>query len=350
MVELPTEGLTERAIYDLYESQSEPARAYLGGSQIGESCERFLFYSFRWAFSQKFEGRILRLFETGHREETRVIENLKAIGCTVHEKDANGDQFRYTDHAGHYSGGLDGVVLELPEAPKTWHLLEVKTHNKKSFAALKKHGVEKSKPKHFAQCQSYMRMAKLKRAVYIGICKDTDTIYVKRIKYEPKKSKAIHTKALRIIESKTPLEKISQDPDWFECKWCPAKDQCHGDQVADVNCRTCVHATPELDGKARWTCARYDCDIPEDNQRKGCENHLHIPELIPYATPIDAGDDWIKYQMADGREFVECARDGFPADKSSHYSSKELAAIHPNAIGNETVDAARNILGGEVIG
>jgi hypothetical protein len=362
MVALPTDQRTktEIAIFGLYERSREPARPYLGGSQIGDSCERKLWYSHRWAFSEKFEGRMLRLFETGQREEDRVVLNLKQIGCTVYANDpATGQQFRYKDHGGHYSGGLDGVLKDLPDAPKTWHLLEVKTHNTKSFNALKKHGVEKSKPTHFAQMQSYMKMASLKRAVYVAVHKDTDAIYIERVKYSATEAKAIQKKALRIIQAKTPPEKLSQDEDYFECRWCAAKELCHGDGVADVSCRTCVHATPELDGDARWTCAQYKCDIPEEHQRKGCEAHLHIPELIPFATPIDAGDGWIKYafmlEFIDSgkkivREFIACASDGFPADKSNHYSSKELAAISPQAIGNDKVDMVRNMLGGEVSG
>ena len=52
----------------------------VGGSQIGNECSRALWYQFRWAWSPDFDGkRMLRLFETGDREEDRVLENLKAI-------------------------------------------------------------------------------------------------------------------------------------------------------------------------------------------------------------------------------------------------------------------------------
>ena len=46
--------------------------------------------------------------------------------------------------------------LGIPEAPKTWHVLEFKTHNSKSFAKLEKEGVQKSNPMHYAQMQVYM--------------------------------------------------------------------------------------------------------------------------------------------------------------------------------------------------
>ncbi|MHC4704886.1 MAG: oxidoreductase [Planctomycetota bacterium] len=351
MVALPAESKTEQAIYAIYEKRNSPPRPYLGGSQIGDSCERKLWLGFRWCADRLIEGRIMRLFETGHLEEPRVVADLRAIGCTVFDLDPEtGEQFRFVAHGGHYSGGLDGVVKGVLEAPRTPHLLEIKTHNDRSFKALVKDGVQKSKPLHYAQCQTYMGGMKLKRTLYVAKNKNTDELYVERIEYVPATAKALEKKALRIIEAKTPPTKPNRDASYFECKWCAFSGLCHEQKVADVNCRTCVHATPELDGNQRWSCAKYDCDIPEANQRTGCESHLHIPELVPYAEPIDADGDWVRYRLEDGREFIECSDDGFPGADVPHYSSREIAAIDPAAIGHPVVDSARRILEGTVVG
>ena len=48
-------------------------RPYLGMSQIGHHCERYLWLSFRWCFDSYFEPRMLRLFARGHREENYSI-------------------------------------------------------------------------------------------------------------------------------------------------------------------------------------------------------------------------------------------------------------------------------------
>ena len=53
-------------------------------------------------------------------------------------------------------------------------MLEIKTHNAKSCGTLKRQGVQKSKPRHWAQMQTYMGMAQLKRALYFAVNKDTD--------------------------------------------------------------------------------------------------------------------------------------------------------------------------------
>ena len=58
---------TPEAIYRAYEerSQKEKPRGYLGASSIGDPCHRRLWYGFRFATPESFEGRILRLFPNG---------------------------------------------------------------------------------------------------------------------------------------------------------------------------------------------------------------------------------------------------------------------------------------------
>jgi hypothetical protein len=66
------------------------------------------------------------------------------------------------------------------------------------------------------------------------------------------------------------------------------------------------HSTP-VDGGS-WHCARHDWTLTQDQQRVGCAAHLMIPALVP-GEQVDAGDDWVSYQMRDGSEW----RDGVPA-------------------------------------
>ena len=84
MVALPeTPTPTRDAIFDAYEADADTGfRPHLGASQIGKSCERALWYDFRWATPAHFPGRILRLFETGQLEEARLVKNLRRIGAT----------------------------------------------------------------------------------------------------------------------------------------------------------------------------------------------------------------------------------------------------------------------------
>jgi hypothetical protein len=147
---------TAQKIYNWYQEKSRPYRPHLGASVIGHSCDRYLWLTFRWAKQQNFPGRILRLFETGNLEETRIAKELKGIGVVLHTHDENGSQIRCFDDSGHFGGSVDGVGKGFPEALKTWAILEAKTHNSKSFKQLEKKGVLESKPRHYAQMQVYM--------------------------------------------------------------------------------------------------------------------------------------------------------------------------------------------------
>lgn len=74
-----------RTYVEQHPERDKPFRAHLGGSMIGKKCERELYYSFRWFKRPTFDGRMLRLFNRGHREEFRFVELLRSIGIEVFE-------------------------------------------------------------------------------------------------------------------------------------------------------------------------------------------------------------------------------------------------------------------------
>ena len=299
MAELPlTSCPTRDAIFAAYEADTNDGfRSHLGASLIGKECERALWYDFRWTTKAKFPGRVLRLFETGHLAEARLVQNLRRTGATVLEVDPEtGRQFRVAAHGGHFGGSLDGIALNLLEAPKTWHVLEFKTHSAKSFADLAAKHVRQSKPQHFAQMQIYMSLTGLTRALYVAVNKDNDDLYIERVELDTAVSTRLLEKAQRVIFAATPLPRISDDPSWYQCRLCDHADVCHGKQAAEINCRTCLHATP-IDGG--WHCARHNKSLTEVNQRTACTHHLYLPPLVP-GRQIDAGEGWVEYEFADG--------------------------------------------------
>lgn len=266
---------TVRRIYALHESraESEKPRPYLGASSLGEACSRRLWYGFRWAGERAIDGRIRRLFETGHREEERLIAELRAIGITV-EGQQHGVEFA----DGHGKGHLDGAVLGLDEAPRTWHVFECKTHNTRSFKDVVAKGVKVSKPTHYAQVQMYMGLTGMERAAYFAVCKDTDEVHLERIEYDSATFATLTAKAYAIIKAEEPPLRISEDPESFDCRFCPFRDVCHAATIPAMSCRTCAHATPIAAGK--WHCAHFDAEIPEEAQRAGCDEHRFIPALL----------------------------------------------------------------------
>lgn len=330
---------TIAAIYDNYVSSAKSShRLHLGGSQIGHNCNRYLWYLFYWCESQQFDGRMYRLFDHGNWEEKRINNDLRSIGINVLDIDSStGKQWEFSAFGGHFGLSLDGVANGFKES-SAWHSLEYKTFNDKTFNELKNKGVEEYKPQHYSQIQIGLELADLDRNYYIAVNKNTDEMHGERIKRKHKEGTALLKKAERIIFSDEPLDKLSERPDWYECKWCGFYDICHQGKVAEVNCRTCINSTTERNGT--WTCAKTKKVINEETQRTGCDFHLFRPSLVGYAEPIDAGDEWILYQ-SDAGTF----KNGQHGEYS--YTSKEIRSAEILPLEKEA-EKIRISFGGEV--
>lgn len=298
---------THSHILDYWKSKNTGNRRHLGASQIGKRCERALFYQFRWAVTPEFDGRLMRLFDRGHREEDTFIEELKAVGCVFYEQE-DGEQLNFGILDGHFGGSCDGVIASgVIEAPKSPHIAEFKTHSNKSFNDLHKKGVQESKPEHYFQMQTYMGMTgdmygasnRIERALYVAVNKDNDQLHVERVRYDAKAYESMKAKADRIIFTNRAPVGISQDPQWYECKWCDYYGLCHQQKMPEVNCRTCAHSTPIAEGK--WSCAYLEMELDDATEREGCQAHIYNPTLIDtWAKAVDAGDDWVQYEYNDG--------------------------------------------------
>jgi len=350
MAKLPTKPTdTVALIYRSYELDAEDCfRQHLGASLIGDPCRRKLWYSFRGCTKPAHPGRVKRLFLRGQNEEDTFTNDLRAIGCQVYTVDKEtGEQFRVSACNGHFGGSLDAAILGLPEAPRTWHVGEFKTHNDKSFKALCKDGVEKSKPLHFAQMQTYMHLTEMTRALYLAVNKNDDSLYAERVHYDKAIGEAMIEKACTIIAAPEPLERISEKPDWYECKFCDHHAICHQQKVPEVHCRTCAHVTCCADGT--WLCevgGGKDV-LSYADQLRGCGDHMFIPSLIPYAEMVDYdAARGVQYKLADGRTFFNCSSDN-PA--SGCYSSKELQHLDPSLIGDGKLDDVRVTFGARVV-
>jgi len=347
MVALPrTISPTVQAIYAGYEAVPRPPRPHLGASVIGRPCERQLWYAFRWCVDEQHDGRMLRLFERGQREEDVFSRELRSVGIDVHTLDPRtGRQFQFAVLGGHVGGSMDAALFGILEAPKTWHVGEFKTHNAKSYSELASKGVQQAKPEHWSQMQLYMRWSGMSRAFYLAVNKDTDELHGERVREDKQAGAELEAKAERIVRSATPRPKLSDNPAWFQCKFCPAHAVCHGGTLPPVSCRTCVHATPEMDGDARWSCALHKRDLTVSDQAAACGGHRYIPALLTFAEPIDADPDanWIEYRTPDGRRF----RNGDPA--AGCYTSAELSAADPALLCDPDIDRVRVQQGGRLV-
>ena len=328
MSEIPQSDTIADLIDAHYASKKENPRPHLGCSMIGNPCDRWLWLSFRWAVIEQFKGRILRLFKRGHMEEPTVVENLRAIGMTITH--TGQDQARVSFGAS-VSGSIDGIIESgVIGAPKTPHILEIKTHSKKSFDDLEKHGVEQSKPVHYAQIQVYMLGKKLDRALYVSVCKDDDRLYTERVRLDKPAAEKLVDRGRRIALSDRLPEPLSADPSWYQCKFCPGHEFCfNGHLTKQVNCRTCAHSTSTEENQ--FICSRWDnAPIPYEHQLTGCPSHVLHPDLVPWQMG-DSASDWEAVYIIRGKP----VRNGEGC--ANTYTSRELIDHHGVA-GDKFVD------------
>lgn len=320
------------------QENAQPFRPYLGMSEDGRECARALFYGFRWCTRKGFDAATIKRFQDGHRAEAIMIERLRAvpgIQLWIEDPEHPGQQIGCVDLGGHFRGHLDGIILGLLQAPKTPHVWEHKSTNEKKQGELVKLKSERGEKNslsawdavYYAQAQLYMHYQGLTRHYLTCDSPGSRTTVSCRTNADPAAAHALIEKARRIITAQEPPARISDRPDWHQCAWCSHRAICHDGRIPEVSCRTCAHATPELDGDARWSCARYGCDLSLEAQRQSaeCPDHVFIPALLPWPA-VDASEDqgWIEYDVGQGRTL----RNGPRACGIEHwcYTSSELAA------------------------
>lgn len=300
----------EERIHIHYASKAaqEPRRGYLGVSSLSDSCLRKLFLSFRRAFNVSLEARIYRLFDTGKREEERLVEDLKNIGVHIGHRQDTLVPLRHPHIRGHCDGAasVDGQLC----------VFEFKTSNARQFSLLEGNGVHKTKPEHVDQLVCYMELLDQQLAasidpqsndrpvqapfgMYVAVCKDNDRIYTEKVLKDSARANKLFAKGQSVIDSPDVPEGLLA-PTVPPCKWCEYSGFCFGAnkenslKALEMNCRTCLHSTPEKDGS--WSCALKQEEI---STQKGCPKHLFLPGLVN-ATTIGGSEDAVQYSSSLG--------------------------------------------------
>lgn len=280
---LPINPNTTQSLIDKGFAEEGFGRGYMGMSGIGNPCLRALQLQFRMTKKSQIGHRLNRIFNTGHIAERFMIADLNRIGIeTFYRFDADtktpmtgavGEkQEEIIGFAGHWKGHIDGRCLGVIEAPKTEHLLEMKTHNDKSFNAVKKDGVKRSKPMHYDQMTRYMSGTKLKRALYMAYNKNTSEYHFERVRYDPEHGAELKRKEQIVLMEENPFPRIGTGkPSWHECKFCGQKDICFSRIEPARTCGTCEHRDVYDEGV--FKCGRNDKDLTWDDQVKGCDHH-----------------------------------------------------------------------------
>lgn len=299
----PLQSLTSRAIDEACArvlAPGWPRATTLKCSDIGDECDRKLWYGLRWAFpEQDIPPRMRRVISNSFEREETVIWWLRSAGMKIVQRKA-----RVVLANGALVGSAHAVLENVPEAPKTPHLLQFKAMPEKRYTAWRRKGVKDSDPKYYVQMQLYMLGLGLTRALFLVENQDTREIECQRVEYDAGFALVQEARAARIFASEVPPARLSDDPKWFKCRGCPAHAVCHENAWPARNCRTCYAASHLAAGE--FHCGRTMAPLGYAEQAAGCGAHLYFPALV-HGEVIAADHERarITYRMADGSEFVD---------------------------------------------
>jgi len=197
-----------------FESQREE-RDYLGLSEIGHPCPRYLWYAHHGYSRKALQGRILRIFDRGNAIEDNARIDIMSVGYVVHSRQKEvkierGD----TVLIGHIDGMIDDC------------LLEIKSSSLKEFKKLQKVGYETWKEMYKAQIHAYMTLMKATSAIAWVECKDNSEIYTEQIYPDMDYVLSLFERTFDTIEQPTPPKRKCPRNDWYEAKMCNFYEEC----------------------------------------------------------------------------------------------------------------------------
>ncbi|WP_197062051.1 hypothetical protein [Rickettsia hoogstraalii] len=133
-------------IYLWQKHQFEPARKYLGASQLGLPCSRALQYEYknsRFGLASSFDAKSIRIFAAGHLFEELLISWLQKSGFDLVTRDKDGKQLGFKVADSRIAGHIDGVITAAPKelgltCPCLW---ETKSMNNRNWNDITRKGL-----------------------------------------------------------------------------------------------------------------------------------------------------------------------------------------------------------------
>ena len=333
-------------------SANKPRRVpSLACSTIGEPCERKTWFAWRMAKTETFSAESLYRFDDGFNVEAVTASRLARVpNIKIRTVNPNtGYQFALSLVDSHLQGRVDGLIDGLIQAPTTTHVWEAKATNESAFNSLKKAKIEHGENdalkawnlSYYSQAVLYMHALNLSSHYLTCSTPGARSTISVMTNADPLYAQSLIEKATRIKESAHVPIGLSTDPTWYGCKFCTFHSLCFENKIADVQCRSCLHSTPVEAGQ--WHCAKFNQNVPDHFQVQGCDNHLFIPSLVPFAKAVDADEveNSITYEKSDGVTFK---------NGKEYYTSKEIQAVQDfNALGDKSVDTIKSVFGAEVV-
>lgn len=311
MAKIPLQDPTLLAMYKAVEDESVSHPSYRRTLGMGneQECNRRSAYSFRNAKTERFDYASLFRFDDGNTIEDVTIARLKLVpGLEVVDRDPiTYKQFVFKDVEGHLKGKVDGFITGLLQAPKKKHILEIKGVSDKKlseFRSIKNSVGEKSALQkwnivYYKQAQFYMHYANINRHYTVIGSAGARAYDSCRTEYDQSFAIRHIETSRRIIMDNSLPDRISKDPAFYLCKMCPAAAICHGGELPNRDCRTCIHSQPIENGS--WHCDRWNKKL---EGFEACPTHKYIPDYIN-GTVIAADDFSISYRLKNGGLFKD---------------------------------------------
>ena len=198
-------------------SVTRQPRSYIGCSSIGHECDRYLWLNYHKPIKETITYQQNKIFKRGDLEEDVLLRDL------AKQPEVEIVKTQVELAAGDLKGHADGII----RVNNDFYILEIKTMNNRNWQQFQKHGLKKTKPIYWAQCQVYMGMSNIHKAVLLATNKDNEEAHEEIILFDKDQFAALVLRAKRLktqTEEPDGLTYYSKPP--FTCTFCPRKEHC----------------------------------------------------------------------------------------------------------------------------
>lgn len=222
------------------EAKKEKPRSYVGASSIGDDCEKKLWYQLRKPeLARERKAPLILAANDGHRGEDLFSTYMRQIeGINLITHGANGKQLGFSDLDGMFKGHCDGLILGLPQAPKTQHVWEHKVKKETGMGSYnellklkEKYDIKEVLAKwnytYYCQAVIYMHYFDCTRHYTTVALAGSRKFQSIRTNANPQLAKQLIAKAKRIIAYTSAPIGISNNPTFWKCKFCDFAEECH---------------------------------------------------------------------------------------------------------------------------
>lgn len=239
---IPQESPTIQAAIAHYGARRPPMgrKRVIRLARLGGPCERELWNEVHSPHDPlPIEPRGRLLIASNYRTEDILVELMQSIpGVDFYTNDeyAQNGRINVEHFGGKLAGIAKGVAYGILEAPEVRHVWGCKVANDKDFRALvklrekdEKQALKKWNEALYAEAVVQMHTLEAPRHFMMVATPGARDITSVRTNADPVFAAELLQKAERIITSEHPQVKVSDNPEWHQCRFCQWRHVCHGE-------------------------------------------------------------------------------------------------------------------------